>query len=125
MEMKKNGELGRYAIGESSAGLKREECWKNVWRRPDAELVKINVDAAFWKTTNSGNLGVVCRLHNGSFGGAACYRITHVTSPLLAECLALRAGYVVAHWDYGGTMESTWLHNPPIWLLSALSHDLE
>ncbi|KAG9146963.1 hypothetical protein Leryth_005228 [Lithospermum erythrorhizon] len=76
---------------DNSAGL---------WQIPETGYMKFNIDAAFNATTNSGAAGVIRRNAKGEFWGAKYNRITHVGSPLLAECLAMREG-----------IEFAWKHN--------------
>ncbi|GAA0151475.1 hypothetical protein LIER_43145 [Lithospermum erythrorhizon] len=65
-------------------------------KKSEDDYIKVNVDAAYWKEINSGAIGVVGRQHNGVFMGAAFYRIPYFRTPLLAECLAIRAGIEMA-----------------------------
>ncbi|GAA0183659.1 hypothetical protein LIER_31033 [Lithospermum erythrorhizon] len=62
------------------------------WQIPETWYMKVNIDATFNATTNYGAVGLIGRNDKGELWGAQYTRITHVGSPLLAECLAMREG---------------------------------
>jgi ribonuclease HI len=75
---------------------RRETPQAPVWSPPPEGMVVINVDAALFSSTSRMGVGVVIRDHNGKFL-AACSQVLHeVTSPELAEALAVRRAVTLA-----------------------------
>jgi ribonuclease HI len=60
------------------------------WTPPPEGTVWINVDAALFKPSNRMGVGVVIRNHNGVCLAACSELLSEVTSPELAEALAIR-----------------------------------
>ena len=70
---------------------------KKVWLRPTGNNVKINVDAAFRVEDHSGASGVVIRNNQGVFLAASSTFISHVSTPAMAEALAMLHGLLFAN----------------------------
>jgi ribonuclease HI len=66
------------------------------WTPPPVGSVLINVDAALFKSSNRMGVGVVIRSHNGECLAACSELINEVTSPELAEALAIRRALALA-----------------------------
>src|SRR6266508_4452257 len=62
------------------------------WKPPDAEVVKINIDAAFKADNNTGAIGLVVRNHAGVMLRAQSSWVEYAASPLAMEAEAVRAG---------------------------------
>ncbi|GAA0147477.1 hypothetical protein LIER_07165 [Lithospermum erythrorhizon] len=66
------------------------------WQKPRVGTLKLNTDAS-WEKKNRGTVGCVCRSDCGEFVGAYFAQISWVTSPLVAEAIALRYGMEFAY----------------------------
>jgi ribonuclease HI len=66
------------------------------WARPKPRYIKFNVDASFHDDRKAGAAGAVLRDIDGHFIAASCYLIPHVSTPMLAEAIALREGLELA-----------------------------
>jgi ribonuclease HI len=60
------------------------------WARPKPRYIKLNVDASFHDDKKAGAAGAVLRDIDGHFIAASCCLIPHVSTPMLAEAIALR-----------------------------------
>ncbi|KAK1644505.1 hypothetical protein QYE76_062310 [Lolium multiflorum] len=58
------------------------------WELPDTDFIKVNVDAAFCKETNSGAWGFIARAGDGSFLAAGTGVMDHLADALHAEASA-------------------------------------
>ncbi|XP_058185657.1 uncharacterized protein LOC131302880 [Rhododendron vialii] len=63
-----------------------------VWKIPEEGLIKINVDAAISKATSTIGTGAIARNANGSILGIFTKSYEGLTSPRLAEAMAIRNG---------------------------------
>lgn len=63
-----------------------------TWRRPQAGVVKINVDAAVSKAMSTVGIGVIARDEFGLILGILVKTYEGLTSPQIAEALAIRDG---------------------------------
>jgi ribonuclease HI len=66
------------------------------WTPPPVGSVLINVDATLFKSSNRMGVGIVIRSHNGECLAACSELINEVTSPELAEALAIRRALALA-----------------------------
>jgi hypothetical protein len=66
------------------------------WSPPPEGFLMINVDAALFSSSNCMGAGVVIRNHVGDFAGACGDYIHNVSSPELAEALAIRSVVIFA-----------------------------
>jgi hypothetical protein len=62
------------------------------WSKPKPRHVKLNVDASFPEDRHAGAAGAVLRDFEGNFIDASCVFIPHVTTPSMAEAIAMREG---------------------------------
>ena len=69
---------------------RRESTTNHKWSPPPANMVMVNSDAAIFSSSNSMGFGTVIRDHTGACLAACGEHVEGVTSPELAEALALR-----------------------------------
>ncbi|KAK1646654.1 hypothetical protein QYE76_064459 [Lolium multiflorum] len=69
---------------------RRETSAAVSWSPPMEGKLMINVDAALFKTSQSMGMGFLVRGHSGDCMLARCDKISNVTSPEMAEALAVR-----------------------------------
>jgi ribonuclease HI len=77
----------------------REPSSVPVWVPQQEGMVVINVDAALFKDTARMGVGVVIRDHRGEFLSACSQVLDEVTSPEIAEALAIRCAITLARDD--------------------------
>jgi hypothetical protein len=65
---------------------------KNVWVRPLARNIKLNVDAAYLDADHTGAIGVILRDSQGNCVAATSKFISQVSSVMMAEALAVLHG---------------------------------
>ena len=65
---------------------------EDKWQRPRVGMLKINVDAAVSKVTNSIATGAIARDDNGVVRGILLKGHTGINSPRVAEAIAIREG---------------------------------
>jgi ribonuclease HI len=70
---------------------------KKVWLKPGANILKLNVDAAFSEENKNGASGAVLRNSQGAFVAASNNFIPHVASVHMAEALAVLHGLMFAN----------------------------
>ena len=70
---------------------RRESSSTAKWSPPPVGTVMVNSDAAIFAASNSMGFGIVIRDHNGSCLAACGEHVDGVTSPEMAEVLALRS----------------------------------
>jgi ribonuclease HI len=66
------------------------------WTPPPVGTVWLNVDAALFKSSNRMGVGVVIRSHSGECLSAISELVNEVTSPELAEAIAVRRALALA-----------------------------
>ncbi|GAA0138692.1 hypothetical protein LIER_42548 [Lithospermum erythrorhizon] len=115
----KSGTLGLVDLTDAQAVGR--EVINHQWRKPETGYMKVNIDAAFYKTTMSGAIGVVGRDDCGKFGvlfPLECHieqkapeEVANITGDILflARHMDVKFQYVprvsnnvaheVAHWD--------------------------
>jgi hypothetical protein len=82
-------------VGQVETGEMIEE--EVLWKKPDRDQVKINMDADFWEPLGSGAWGFIARDDRGEFVAAAAGKLRHLRSALQAEteaCVAAVEGAV-------------------------------
>jgi ribonuclease HI len=67
------------------------------WSKPKPRHVKLNVDASFLEDRHAGAVGAVLRDFQGNFLAASCVLLPHVSTPLMAEAIAMREGLKLAN----------------------------
>ena len=67
-----------------------------AWIPPEAGEVKLNVDGAVAKSSNTGAVGVVCRNEVGHFIGASAVVFKGITEPSILEAYACREALALA-----------------------------
>jgi ribonuclease HI len=67
------------------------------WTKPRPRYIKLNVDAAFHEDSQSGAAGAVLRDIDGQFVVASCFFISHVSTPMMTEAIAMREGLELAN----------------------------
>jgi hypothetical protein len=67
------------------------------WSKPKVRYTKLNVDAAFHEDRQAGAAGAVLRDINGQFIAATCVFLPNVSTPMLAEALAMKEGLELAN----------------------------
>jgi ribonuclease HI len=67
------------------------------WSKPKPRHVKLNVDTSFHEDRHAGAAGAVLRDFEGNFIAASCVFIPHVTTPSMAEAIAMREGLELAN----------------------------
>ena len=70
---------------------------QNRWSKPPPRHVKLNVDASFHEDTKSGATGAIIRDYQGLFIAACGRFIPHVSSPAMAEAMAMKEGLTLVN----------------------------
>jgi ribonuclease HI len=65
---------------------------KKVWARPLARNLKVNVDAAYLDADHTGAIGAIVRDNQGNCVAATSKFLSHVSSAMMAEALAVLYG---------------------------------
>lgn len=81
-----------FSIASLPSAIRKEE----MWMKPPADFVKINVDASFSMDELSGTIGAVIRNTSGEFIVAANGRLPLVTDVVSAEVTAVQLGLELA-----------------------------
>jgi ribonuclease HI len=81
------------ARANTSTSSQRRRCWT----RPLANLVKVNVDAAFSIENQSGASGVIIRNNQGILLAASTTLLPHVSSASMAEATTMLHGLTLAN----------------------------
>ena len=79
-----------------TSSSRRETMDPPVWSPQPAGTDVVNVDAALFSSSNRMGVGVVIRDHNGDFLTACSQILNEVTTPELAEALAVRCAISLA-----------------------------
>jgi ribonuclease HI len=70
---------------------------KAGWSKPKPRHIELNVDASFLEDRHAGAASAILRDFEGNFLAASCVFIPHVTTPLMAEAIAMREGLKLAN----------------------------
>ena len=81
----------------SSAPTVRLNCRPSrSWVRPEADMIKINVDGAFARNGRCSAAAAVCRDYNGAFLGSSAMVFNDINDPATLESLACREALSLA-----------------------------
>ncbi|KAJ1420322.1 Ribonuclease H-like superfamily [Sesbania bispinosa] len=89
-----NPTINEHEVRVSSRNTSSHQSSK-AWRRPRADAVKINCDAAFNSDLQTAALASIARDSSGAIL-AVSSRVSPASSPLIAEALAVREGVLLA-----------------------------
>jgi ribonuclease HI len=85
------------SITSNAAAVGKKGLHSNkVWTKPEPRQIKLNVDASFNEEIHAGAVAAVLRDYQGTFVGAKCVLIPHVSSPATAEAIAMKEGLLLA-----------------------------
>ncbi|KAK1697979.1 hypothetical protein QYE76_014676 [Lolium multiflorum] len=94
--MKGRTQVEKKIANAAKAYGKRVNSTSAKWCKPEPRQVKLNVDASFHVDSASGATGAVLRDFHGDFIAASTTYLPHVTSPMMAEAIAMREGLSLA-----------------------------
>ena len=70
---------------------------RHGWEKPQDDLVKLNIDAAFDIDSGTDGTGAILRDHHGTFISAGRWKLQHVDDAYTAEAHGLRNGLLLAN----------------------------
>uniref|UniRef100_A0ACD5ZW00 Uncharacterized protein n=1 Tax=Avena sativa TaxID=4498 RepID=A0ACD5ZW00_AVESA len=88
--------LSILAITANAGKVNKARMMGVKWTRPEARVLKLNVDASFYADSCAGSVGAVIRDYEGNFVAAKSVLLPHVHSAALSEARAMRVGMSLA-----------------------------